>query len=100
VDLVTPMVTQVTYEGMIDEILGIKNNTVSLEVKDRSGNVDKKKYVLNSSDAMHSEMRDVPWSRAAPKIRDWVQKMKRDWQSIKQDSSSKSVSEMRDFASR
>lgn len=99
-DLVTPLVTQVTYEGMIDEILGIKNNVVHVDVTDRSGSVERKRYVLNSNDAMHGEMRDVPWHRAAPKIRDWVQKMKRDWHSIKQDTSSKSVSEMRDFAKR
>lgn len=28
-DLVTPMCTQLTYEGIIDELLGIKNGTVS-----------------------------------------------------------------------
>lgn len=32
VDLVTPMVTQVTYEGIIDEVLGIRNNVVSVKV--------------------------------------------------------------------
>lgn len=32
VDLITPMVTQVTYEGIIDEVLGIRNNVVSVKV--------------------------------------------------------------------
>ena len=100
VDVVTPLMTQVTYEGMIDEILGIKTNVVYVNVTDRSGATEKKKYILNSADPMHSEMRDVPWHKAAPRIRDWVQKMKHDWQSIKQDTSSKSVSEMREFANR
>ena len=100
VDLITPLVTQVTYEGMIDEILGIKNNVVHVDVTDRSGVTERKRYILNSNDPMHCEMRDVPWHKAAPKIRDWVQKMKHDWHSIKQDTSSKSVSEMRDFANR
>ena len=100
VDVVTPLMTQVTYEGMIDEILGIKTNVVYVNVTDRTGATEKKKYILNSADPMHSEMRDVPWHKAAPRIRDWVQKMKHDWQSIKQDTSSKSVSEMREFANR
>lgn len=32
VDMVTPMMSQVTYEGIVDEALGIKNNVVSVEV--------------------------------------------------------------------
>eukprot|EP00873_Tetraselmis_striata_P038802 jgi/Tetstr1/459066/TSEL_000402.t1 len=31
VDLVTPLCTQLTYEGLIDELLGIHNGTVELE---------------------------------------------------------------------
>ena len=32
VDLVTPMCTQLTYEGLIDEVFGIKNGVVQLEL--------------------------------------------------------------------
>jgi len=32
VDLVTPLCTQLTYEGLIDEVFGIKNGVVQLEL--------------------------------------------------------------------
>ena len=31
VDLVSPLVTPLTYEGLMDEIIGITNNTVRLD---------------------------------------------------------------------
>lgn len=31
-DLVTPLCTQLTYEGLIDEVFGIKNGVVQLEL--------------------------------------------------------------------
>lgn len=31
VDTMTPMCTQLTYEGLLDEVLGIKNGSVSLD---------------------------------------------------------------------
>lgn len=67
---------------------------------ERSGVSDMKKYVLNSNDSMHTLMRDVPWPHAAPQIREWVQKMRTDWNEIKADSDNKTVAEMREFANR
>ncbi len=32
-DLITPMLTQLTYEGLIDEAFGINNSKFSLEYK-------------------------------------------------------------------
>ncbi|CAD7704276.1 unnamed protein product [Ostreobium quekettii] len=100
VDLITPLVTQVTYEGIVDEMLGIKNNVVTVEVATRAGPSEPKKYVLNSADSLHAEMRDVPWPHAAPRIREWAQKMKSDWRELNEDASSKTVSEIRDFTNR
>lgn len=31
VDMVTPLCTQLTYEGLLDEVLGIRNGTVSID---------------------------------------------------------------------
>ena len=31
VDMITPLCTQLTYEGLVDEILGIKNGSVSMD---------------------------------------------------------------------
>lgn len=37
VDFVTPMVTQITFEGIIDEITGIKNGAVAYTPSKRDG---------------------------------------------------------------
>ena len=69
-DLVTPLVTPLTYEGLIDEILGIQNGFVKVDpaiLDDGSGaNKPKpeepgKKWVplpLNSNDSLYDEARD------------------------------------------
>ena len=37
VDTVTPLCTQLTYEGLLDEILGIRNGSVSIEKEGEDG---------------------------------------------------------------
>ncbi|XP_023288032.1 vacuolar protein sorting-associated protein 33A [Orussus abietinus] len=67
VDLLSPLVTQLTYEGLIDEIFGINNNTVQLPAQkfhdsDDSPTVmslDKKEQIiLNSGEELFTEIRD------------------------------------------
>ncbi|KAL7412422.1 vacuolar protein sorting 33A [Mrakia frigida] len=81
VDWVTPMCTQLTYEGLIDEIMGIKNSHVEVSPTLLNANpaptpaatpplsgatpstttpaVKKKKHPLNSSDKVFGELRDL-----------------------------------------
>lgn len=70
------------------------------QVPQKAGSLEAKKCILNSNDALHKEMRDIPWPHAAPRIRAWVQKMQADYQNIKEDTASKTVSEMHDFTNR
>lgn len=67
IDLLSPLVTQLTYEGLIDEIFGIQNTTVQLPASkfhdsDDSPtvmSVDKKeKIILNSGEELFAEIRD------------------------------------------
>ncbi|XP_050292813.1 vacuolar protein sorting-associated protein 33A [Anthonomus grandis grandis] len=67
VDLITPMATQLTYEGLIDEIFGINNATASFPIDNflsseerstESLNEDKKQIILNSADKLFSDIRD------------------------------------------
>ncbi|KAK9837545.1 hypothetical protein WJX84_004210 [Apatococcus fuscideae] len=46
VDSITPLMTQLTYEGLVDELLGITNGAVQFDV---SGG-QRQKFALNSSD--------------------------------------------------
>ncbi|CAD5124889.1 DgyrCDS13141 [Dimorphilus gyrociliatus] len=53
VDVLSPLLNQLTYEGLIDEILSINNTIVRLP----SGG-DKGKVILNSGDKVFSDIRD------------------------------------------
>ncbi|GAB5354253.1 hypothetical protein AAMO2058_000103700 [Amorphochlora amoebiformis] len=61
VDLVSPMMTQMTYEGVIDELIGIRNSCVEVDasVTASKGNKRGKTIIsLNSSDHLYREIRD------------------------------------------
>ncbi|XP_060049132.1 vacuolar protein sorting-associated protein 33A isoform X2 [Erinaceus europaeus] len=68
VDLLTPLATQLTYEGLIDEIYGIQNSYVKLPPekfapkKQGDGGkdlpIEAKKLQLNSAEELYAEIRD------------------------------------------
>jgi len=79
VDFITPMVTQITFEGLIDEVTGIKNGSVSYTPSRQEGGVgaagagssgaaDGSRAgrgtgvtLLNSTDPFYKEFRDLPY---------------------------------------
>ncbi|KAG5900565.1 hypothetical protein JTB14_022872 [Gonioctena quinquepunctata] len=67
VDLLTPLATQLTYEGLIDEIFGLNNSNAhfpnenflsSEERNTESLSEGKKQIILNSADKLYVEIRD------------------------------------------
>ncbi|KAL3270720.1 hypothetical protein HHI36_021246 [Cryptolaemus montrouzieri] len=67
VDLITPLATQLTYEGLIDEIFGINNSTANfpihnfLTTEEKNSNTlseDKKQIILNSGEMLFADIRD------------------------------------------
>ncbi|MEE6504020.1 hypothetical protein FKM82_005048 [Ascaphus truei] len=68
VDLLTPLATQLTYEGLIDEVYGIQNSHVKLPpdkfAPKKPGETGKdlptepKKLPLNSAEELYAEIRD------------------------------------------
>jgi hypothetical protein len=73
VDMVTPLLTQVTYEGLIDEVFGVQDNYVEISksvlgIKDKDGNVmeGKTKLVLTSGDSLYKDIRDLNFSLLGP----------------------------------
>uniref|UniRef100_A0A8C6PLH4 Vacuolar protein sorting-associated protein 33A n=1 Tax=Nothobranchius furzeri TaxID=105023 RepID=A0A8C6PLH4_NOTFU len=68
IDLLTPLATQLTYEGLIDEIYGITNGYVKLPpekfAQKKQGEASKdlptepKKLQLNSAEELYAEIRD------------------------------------------
>jgi len=76
VDPITPMPTQLTYEGLVDEIFGIKNGLVFLQASmiptkegqpapqpTRSGTVP---TPMNSNDSLYSQLRNLNFSVVGP----------------------------------
>ncbi|CAK9825400.1 Vacuolar protein sorting-associated protein 33A [Anthophora retusa] len=73
VDLLSPLVTQLTYEGLIDEIFGIKYNTVQLPAQRFHDSQDSpmclnetKQIILNSAEELYAEIRDRNFSGVGP----------------------------------
>lgn len=60
VDLVTPLMTQLTYEGLIDELYDIENCEVRFpfSLGESSGVGANEKVILNSGDKLFAEIRD------------------------------------------
>ncbi|KAG7196607.1 hypothetical protein KM043_013095 [Ampulex compressa] len=78
VDLLSPLVTQLTYEGLIDEIYGIKYNTVQLPARKFHDSNDspttislneKEQIILNSGEELFAEIRDKNFNGVGPALR-------------------------------
>eukprot|EP01087_Luapelamoeba_hula_P012995 TRINITY_DN3682_c0_g1_i2.p1 TRINITY_DN3682_c0_g1~~TRINITY_DN3682_c0_g1_i2.p1 ORF type:complete len:607 (+),score=106.36 TRINITY_DN3682_c0_g1_i2:27-1823(+) len=76
-DMITPMCTQLTYEGMIDEVFGIQNNCAELDAellalteeqqrKAKEAPGKKTKQPLNSNDKLYTQLRDANLSVLGP----------------------------------
>jgi len=100
-DMVTPMCTQLTYEGLIDEVFGINNGLVDLD-PDLVGKAEeaakkgikKVKTPLNSNDKLFSFLRDVNFGVLGPLLN---KKAKEIDEYYKKRYEFKTVSEIRDF---
>merc|ERR1719494_591352 len=109
VDLITPLLTQLTYEGLIDDNFHIENTNVQLPVdkfppkednklKQATGTPGEqkkpKKVVLNSSDNLFAEIRDMNFSAVGPVL---SREAKRITAEYEEHRSMKTVGEMKEF---
>ncbi|WVR08192.1 hypothetical protein IAU60_005238 [Kwoniella sp. DSM 27419] len=110
VDWVTPMCTQLTYEGMLDEFIGIKNSHIEVEASLIDGNppaatspsalpstpvTKKRKHHLTSSkDRLYGEIRDSNFAVVGTKLSRAAKRLEGDYGGVK---NLKSVSEMKQF---
>lgn len=117
VDPITPFCTQLTYEGLTDEILGIKNGVVTIKV--RSGE-EREEYAssedeegegedgkprtkviksrLSSNDVLFKEIRDLNFGKACGVLRDRSTEMQAHYQALKEGKvEDQNVSEIGDF---
>eukprot|EP01095_Lingulamoeba_sp_RSL-Kostka_P003505 TRINITY_DN1447_c1_g1_i1.p1 TRINITY_DN1447_c1_g1~~TRINITY_DN1447_c1_g1_i1.p1 ORF type:complete len:624 (+),score=182.50 TRINITY_DN1447_c1_g1_i1:123-1994(+) len=106
VDLITPMCTQLTYEGLIDEVIGVTDQTIELDGKiieqltnnnnnnNQAQSLAKKKYKLSGECALFSEVRDIHFSQLGPSLN---AKAKEIDQYYKKSNEQNTLGEIRDY---
>ncbi|KAJ9684668.1 hypothetical protein PVL29_016906 [Vitis rotundifolia] len=98
VDMITPMCTQLTYEGLLDEFLHVNNGSVELDasimgVQQQEGK--KIKVPVNSSDKLFKEIRDLNFEVVVQVLRQKATSMKQDYTEMT--TTTQTVSELKDF---
>ncbi|MED6122788.1 Vacuolar protein-sorting-associated protein 33 [Stylosanthes scabra] len=97
VDMVTPLCSQLTYEGLLDEFLNIKNGSVEIDasIMGLQQEGKKTKVPLNSTDKLFKEIRDLNFEVVVQILRQKATSMKQDYTEMT--TTSQSVSELKDF---
>mmetsp|Transcript_353 Transcript_353/g.424 ORF Transcript_353/g.424 Transcript_353/m.424 type:complete len:497 (-) Transcript_353:429-1919(-) len=107
VDMITPMPTQLTYEGLVDEVFGITNSHVDLDAEmvapdnkdasssDAQPDPNKKvKHPLNSNDSLYGMIRDLNFSALGPVLNEKAKEIDKYYQ---RRHAVQSITEIRDF---
>lgn len=101
VDFVSPLVTQLTYEGLIDEVYGIHNATgqfpperFSSDKKQEEDSKQNKKVILSSKDDLFQHLRDKNFNAVGPVLKS---KAKQITEQYEERHSAKTVREMKHF---
>ncbi|CAH0713728.1 unnamed protein product, partial [Brenthis ino] len=106
IDFTSIMCTQLTYEGLIDEIYGIKNSTATfpghkfVSPDDASPEVtarERKRIILNSSEELFAELRDANFATVGTALAKKARVIKTQLDERHND---KSVQEIKQFVSR
>ncbi|KAK7279613.1 hypothetical protein RJT34_24668 [Clitoria ternatea] len=97
VDMVTPLCSQLTYEGLLDEFLHINNGSIELDasIMGLQQEGKKTKVPLNSSDKLFKEIRDLNFEVVVQILRQKATSMKQDYTEMT--TTSQTVSELKDF---
>ncbi|KAL0582013.1 Vacuolar protein-sorting-associated protein 33 [Marasmius crinis-equi] len=121
VDMITPLLTQLTYEGLIDEFLGIKNSHVELPAslisppqQPNQGAPStsaaaapptpnplrkeaKKKFHLTSTDTLFADLRDLNFSSVGKRLNQVAHRIDEDYKVSRQ---AKTIPQLRDVVGR
>jgi len=93
VDLITPLCSQLTYEGLIDEHFCIQNTCVELD-PEITGFKERRKIPLNSADSIFRELRDCNFSVVGPLLNKSAKRINAEYE---ERHNAKTVSQIRDF---
>ena len=87
VDSITPFCTQLTYEGLIDEVYGIHNGIV--ELKAQEADQKPRRVPMNSSDNLFRELRDLNFAVVGKQLQEKAQTVKEGYNDLDQSSMTK-----------
>ncbi|XP_022906423.1 vacuolar protein sorting-associated protein 33A [Onthophagus taurus] len=105
VDLISTLATQLTYEGLIDEVFGLNGNAVTIPADKLMSNderhmeslqEDKKTLILDSGDPLYADLRDKNFNGVGP----YLSKRAKLISAQLEDRHEKSVPEMKLFVQR
>ncbi|KAK5663360.1 hypothetical protein OQA88_3788 [Cercophora sp. LCS_1] len=110
VDFVTPLLTQLTYEGLIDEVFGIQHNQTDVDstivgaqvpaaqgasaAAPSSAQTRKRKIQLDSSDKLYDQLRDANFAIVGGLLHKIARRLQSDYESRH---SSKTTAELKAF---
>ncbi|KAI9166934.1 vacuolar protein sorting 33A-like protein [Paramyrothecium foliicola] len=106
VDFVTPLLTQLTYEGLIDEVFKIQNNQTKVDTtvvgalaqsSTATSQSQKRTIQLDSSDKLYEQLRDANFAIVGSllnKVARRLQKVQTDYESKHK---TKTIAELKDF---
>jgi hypothetical protein len=110
VDLVTPLLTQLTYEGLVDELFGIQHNQTKVDSTvvaaaaqqtSTAGSQTRKRTIqLDSTDKLYSELRDSNFAIVGSllhKVAKRLQKFQADYETKQKNLP---ISELKEFVSK
>lgn len=114
VDYATPLLTQLTYEGLIDEVVGIQNNQADVDssivgvapqpapgssktVGVAPAQAKKRKILLDSSDKLYDQLRDANFAIVGSLLNKVARRLQTDYDSRH---GTKTTAELRDFVNK
>lgn len=93
-DLVTPLLTQLTYEGLIDENYGIRHGIVEIP---EAGSTRKTKVALNGADGLYCSLRDRNFAEVGARLHSEARRLDAGYQ---QRHAAQTVTQIREFVSK
>ena len=113
VDYATPLLTQLTYEGLIDEVVGIQNNQADVDssivgaapqpapgsskVVGVPAQAKTRKILLDSSDKLYDQLRDTNFAIVGSLLNKVARRLQTDYDSRHE---TRSTAELRDFVNK
>ncbi|KAM4054812.1 sec1 family protein [Hirsutella rhossiliensis] len=109
VDFVTPLLTQLTYEGLIDELFGIQNNQAKVDTtvvgapaqsSAATSQSRKRTIQLDSSDSLYDQLRDANFAIVGGLLNKVARRLQQVQSDYESKNKTKTLAELKEFVGR